>query len=327
MPEGDTVLRTARGLHRALAGRPLAVAELRWAELGDVDLTGRTVLEAVAYGKHLLIRLAALDTSAEAGSAAVLRSRGPQGPATLHTHLRMDGGWRIHATAARKIPSRADPQVRAVLGNTEWTAVGHLLGMLDLVPTADEHTLIGHLGPDIMADDWAETGRAAAIAGWAADPRRPVGAAMLDQTTVAGIGTIYLAETLFVSKISPWTPVGELDAGAVLDTARRLLLRGATQPAPNTTGDIRRKEGMYVHARSGRPCRRCGTIVRVASVGVAPNERPAFYCPTCQPGPAPTDDGRPMAPLGSTPYYFGSRRNSGLGPPRTGGKAPGRGLR
>lgn len=103
MPEGDTVLRTALGLHRALAGRRLTNAELRWAELGDVDLTGRTVLEATAYGKHLLIRLDALDASAAAGSSA-MRSRGPDEPATLHTHLRMDGSWRIHATAATTTP-------------------------------------------------------------------------------------------------------------------------------------------------------------------------------------------------------------------------------
>jgi endonuclease-8 len=209
-----------------------------------------------------------------------------------------------------------------VLANAEWTAVGTLLGMLDLVPTADEHTLIGHLGPDVMADDWDAVGRDAALQRWAAAPTRPVGEALLDQMTVAGIGTIYLAESLFMAKISPWTPAGEVDAGALLDTARRLLLRGAGQPAPNTTGDPRRNEGTYVHARSGRPCRRCGTVVRVAGVRAAPTERPAFYCPTCQVGPTPTDDGRPMAPLGSAPYRFGSRRNVGLGPPRTNSRRP-----
>ena len=59
MPEGDTVLRTARRLHLALAGRPLIRTELRWPTLGHADLAGRTVTEVVAYGKQILTRIAA----------------------------------------------------------------------------------------------------------------------------------------------------------------------------------------------------------------------------------------------------------------------------
>ena len=55
MPEGDVVLRTARRLHAALAGQPLTVSDLRWPSLATVDLTGRTVTEVVATGKHLRV--------------------------------------------------------------------------------------------------------------------------------------------------------------------------------------------------------------------------------------------------------------------------------
>lgn len=310
MPEGDTVLRTSQGLDRALAGRLLTRAELRWGELGGCDISGREVIDASAYGKHLFIRLAAADVVGS--SMPTVTSE----PLTLHSHLRMDGGWRIHATGSRPWPSAADEQIRAVLENDEWTAVGMLLGMLDLVPTAAEHRLIAHLGPDIMADQWSPVGRAVALDRWAGQPGIPVGELLLDQTVVAGIGTYYMAESLFVQHISPWMPAGEVDAAALLEIARELLIRGAKQPVPNTTGDTRRKENAFVHARSGRPCRRCGTVVRVASVRQPPTERPAFYCPSCQPGPAPTDSGRPVPPLGSAPHRLGSQRNVGLGPPR-----------
>ncbi|MDQ6657533.1 MAG: Fpg/Nei family DNA glycosylase [Actinomycetota bacterium] len=309
MPEGDTVLRSSQGLHRALAGRRLTRAELRWGELGAKDLIGREVLEVVAYGKHLFIRLAA---ATEVPTMPTVTSE----PLTLHTHLRMDGSWRIHGSGSRPWPSADDEQIRAVLENREWTAVGILLGMLDLVPTEAEHRLIEHLGPDIMAGEWEPAGRATAVDRWASSGERPVGEVMLDQTVVAGIGTFYMAESLFVKRISPWTPSDEVDAVSVLDLARKLLIRGAQQATPNTTGDPRRHENAFVHARSGRPCRRCGSTIRVAGIGQPPMQRPAFYCPVCQPGPTPTDAGGAMAPLGSAPHRFGSQRNVGLGPGR-----------
>ena len=294
MPEGDTVRRTAARLDHALAGTTLVRAELRWADLGAIDLGGRTVLGVAAYGKHLLTRLAA----------------GDDRPAqTLHSHLRMDGSWRIHATGTRPWPAAADHRVRAVLAGPEWTAVGLLLGVLELVPTDAEETIIGHLGPDIMADGW-DSGRSEAVRRISTQPERHVGAALLDQTNVAGIGTFYLAEALFVQRVSPWAAAGSVDLPAVLDTARHQLLVSVRHAVPTTTGETARGRTSYVHGRSGRPCRRCGGTVRVAPVGEPPMDRTAFYCPRCQPGPAPTDPGRPMRPLGSSPPPAFSPRNT-----------------
>ena len=285
MPEGDTVRRTAARLDQALAGSTLVRAELRWADLGAIDLAGRAVLGVGAYGKHLLTRLAA----------------GNHRPAqTLHSHLRMDGSWRIHATGTRPWPAATDHRVRAVLAGPEWTAVGVLLGVLELVPTEAEERIIGHLGPDIMADGW-DSGRSEAVRRISTRPERHVGAALLDQTNVAGIGTFYLAEALFVQRVSPWAAAGSVDLPAVLDTARRQLLVSIRHAVPTTTGETARGRTSYVHGRSGRPCRRCGGTIRVAPVGEPPMDRTAFYCPHCQPGAAPTDAGRPMRPLGSSP--------------------------
>ena len=307
MPEGDTVLRTARRLHLALAGRPLIRTELRWPTLGHADLAGRTVTEVVAYGKQILTRIAAADGDAPQPRIPTVSAD----PQTLRSHLRMEGRWYIHARDAEPWPPQSRGSVRAVLGGTEWTAIGTWLGLLDLIPTAAEATLIGHLGPDIMADAFVPEGALEAERRLTADPQRHVGAALLDQTTVAGIGTMYMAEALFVQKTSPWTPIGEVDLPALLATARRQLLRGATQAVPSTTGNPRRGLENWVHGRSGQPCQRCGTIIRVAPIGPVLKERPAFYCPQCQPGPTPTDDGRPRNPLGANPKIREDRRPTG----------------
>jgi endonuclease VIII len=292
VPEGDVVWRTAQRLSAALSGRELVVADLRWPSLATADLTGRTVIETVARGKHLLTRLAA--------AAGPTGSRGPSpAPAvTLHSHLRMEGSWRVDRTGfARRSRS---PDVRAVLANDEWTATGISLGMLDLVATTDEATLVGHLGPDVLGPDWDLD---LVLANLRATPERAIGAALLDQRVLAGVGTFYLAETMFLVGRTPWTPIGDLteaERGRVVERAYRLLHLNRDRVVQVTTGDARPGHEAYAHGRSGRPCRRCGTTVRVARIGQPPADRVAFYCPTCQIGPTPTDGGRPQGPIGST---------------------------
>ncbi len=267
MPEGDVVRRTAERLDAALAGRPLVSSDLRWPSLATADLTGRTVVEVVARGKHLL-----------------LRTDG-QPPLTLHSHLRMEGSWHVHATGQPWGSARRREGVRAVLANDQWTAVGHLLGMLDLVPTADEPTLVGHLGPDLLGPDW-DLHRA--VANLQQQPARPIGEALLDQRNLAGVGTMFMAEGLFARRLNPWTPVGTVDdLAALLERIQQLMratLRGAVQ---STTGSTRHGQRTYVHGRHRQPCRRCGTPVRVEPIGVAPQDRVAFYCPQCQAPQAP----------------------------------------
>lgn len=280
MPEGDVVYRTARRLNEALAGVPLERAELRWGELDGSGLVGRETLELVPRGKHLLHRVA--------------------GGWTLHTHLRMEGAWQVMATADVGLRTLANRQLRVVVGTADWTALGLRLGMVDLVRTEREGELVGHLGPDILGPDWDA---ARALANLAVVPERPVGEALLDQRNLAGIGTMYAAESLFLEKVPPWTPVvalGEERLGALVARAQRLLRANLGDARQSTTGSRRNGEESWVHGRSGRECRRCGSQVRVATVGQAPTDRVMFYCPTCQGGLGPTDDGRPQRPLGSS---------------------------
>jgi len=284
VPEGDIVWRVARRLDAALTGRVLTISDLRWPSLATVDLTGREVTGVASRGKHLLVRVAA---PAGDGRAVSL---------TLHSHLRMEGSWHVHRTGERWSARRED-EIRAVLGNATWTAVGHKLGMLDLVPTLREDSLVGHLGPDVLGPDWDP---AEALARLRERPDRPVGEALLDQRNLAGIGTFFMAETLFLRGVTPWTAVRDVpDLPAVVALAHRLLDASRARGTQVTTGDTRPGRTNYVHARSGRSCLRCGTPVRVAPIGAPPEDRVAFYCPRCQLGPAPTDGGRPQRPLGA----------------------------
>jgi endonuclease-8 len=278
VPEGDTVWRTAHQLHAALAGKPIVEADLRWPEISTADLRGRDTIEVVSRGKHVLHRV--------------------EGGLTLHSHLRMEGQWRIEATPGLAARWRRNPQLRALVSAADWTALGLRLGMLDLVPTAREGDLVGHLGPDVLGPDWD----AARAVDNLARAHVPIGQALLDQRNLAGIGTMWCAETLFLEKVPPWTAADELGRPVlerVVARAHRLIDNGRNHAVQSSTGSYRRGDSHYVHARSGRPCRRCGATVRVAPIGVPPQERTMFYCPGCQGGFGPTDDGRPQRPRGA----------------------------
>jgi endonuclease-8 len=280
MPEGDTVFRTASRLHQALVGAPLTVTDLRWPELSTLDFRGVETTEVVSRGKNILHRLA--------------------NGVTIHSHLRMEGQWRVEATSAVTSRALANRQLRAVLGTQTWTALGARLGDLHAVETADEASLVGHLGPDVLGLDWDPDEAARRLH----DALTTVGAALLDQRNLAGVGTLYAAETLFLERLGPWTATADLDPPrltSIVERAHLLLDRGRRHAIQTTTGSDRWGETAFVHGRSGLPCRRCGEPVRVAMIGQAPRERTMFYCPRCQGGLGPTDDGRPQRPLGSSP--------------------------
>ncbi|MCC2319256.1 DNA-formamidopyrimidine glycosylase family protein [Cellulomonas chengniuliangii] len=262
MPEGDIVRRTAARLDQALAGRPLTRAELRWPSAAGADLTGRTVVANVPYGKHLLTRL--------------------DDGRTLHTHLRMEGRWSVERTGSRGAAG-SGASVRAILGNETWTVLGKDLGMLDVLATRDEHQVIGHLGPDLLADDFPRAGLPEALRRWADRGPQPVADVLLDQRVVAGIGTIFMAESLFARGLWPWTPADEVPEPAhLLGVARRLMQRSVAATVPGSTGESGPGAQTLVHGRAGKPCRRCGAPIQVGEARPAPFTRPVFYCARCQ---------------------------------------------
>src|SRR6201996_5855422 len=159
MPEGDVVWYTARRLHEALAGRVLIRSDFRVPRLATADLTGDVVTETVSRGKHLLTRT--------------------QNGLTVHTHLRMDGSWRVRPAADRV---RDSHKIRLILANAEWQATGYLLGVVELIRTSEEPKVTAHLGPDLLGPDWDS---AEAVRRLRAGPDQPIGETPADQAHLA----------------------------------------------------------------------------------------------------------------------------------------------
>jgi endonuclease VIII len=259
VPEGDIVWYTARRLHEALAGRVLTRSDFRVPRYATVNLRGQPVTEAVARGKHLLIRT---------GNSL-----------TVHTHLKMDGSWRIRPATSGE-PQRNAHQIRLILANTEWRAIGYLLGITEVLPTAKEDQVTGHLGPDLLGPDWDA---AEAVRRISQDKERPIGEALLDQRNLAGIGTWFLAEMLFLRGIDPGRPVGSIeDLDALVELGHHLLDANKARIGHTSTGDTRRGQESWVYGRAGQRCRRCGTPVRRGEQGPPGQERLRFWCPNCQ---------------------------------------------
>ena len=259
MPEGDTVWLAGRRLHEALAGQRLTASDFRVPQLATTDLAGRVVREVLSVGKHVLTRI--------------------DDDLTLHTHFRMDGTWHLYRPGDRW---RGGPgwQVRVVLATDRWRAVGYRLPVVEVLARGDEGRAVGHLGPDLLGPGWD---LAEAVRRLCAAPDREIGDALLDQRNLAGIGNLYKAEALFLAGISPWRPVREVrDLGLVVEQARRLLTTNRDHPWQVTTGVNRRGHEHWVYGRGGKPCRRCGTAVTVASQGAPPFDRLTYWCPACQ---------------------------------------------
>ena len=263
MPEGDTIWRTARTLHAALAGRTIlglrsslpAVA----AAAERLRVVGQQVEAVEARGKHLLVCFA--------------------GGAVLHTHLGMRGSWRLlqGAGAGRPSPSRG----RAVIETAGAVAVCSLAPVVEMLSAAQAaaHPGLRRLGPDLLAPrfDPAAAGRRLRARG-----ETPIGVALLDQTALAGIGNVYKSEVLFLCGVSPFTRVRLLDDGTLgrlVGTAGALLRRNLGPGMRRTTAPLAGGR-FWVYGRSGQPCRRCGAAVQRAVQGE--QARSTYFCPTCQ---------------------------------------------
>lgn len=264
MPEGDTVWRAARRLDRALTGSTLTGSDFRVPKHATSDLTGSTVTGTVARGKHLLTRFAPVD-----------------GPAvTLHTHLKMEGVWHVHRLGTRW--RRPVHEARVVLTTTDTEAVGFALGVVELLPTADEEGVVGHLGPDLLGPDWDED---EALRRMSAAPDRTIGEVLLDQTCLAGVGSVYRSELCFTSGVHPRTPVTAVpDLTRLVRRAKQMLELNRERNERATTGELRPGRRLWVYGRSGRPCLRCATLVCEEQLGEPGRERIAYWCPSCQPG-------------------------------------------
>ena len=265
MPEGDTIFRTATVLREALAGRTVTHAQAnarpglrRVPDLSRVE--GRRIETVEARGKHLLI--------------------GFEGGLTLRTHLRMSGSW--HRYAPGEAWRRPKRQATVVLETASSVAVCFNAPVAELL---DERALersapLSTLGPDLLSNDFETE---VAVARLRERDATPLGEALLDQRAVAGIGNVYKSELAFLAGRDPFAPLSALDDDALLELladARRLLRANVRGGARST----RPGGGLWVYGRAGRPCRRCGTLIRVRRQGE--QGRLTYWCPRCQAAPA-----------------------------------------
>ena len=262
MPEGDTVWKAAQRQHAALAGRTLGATDFRVPAFATVDLAGQRVHGVVARGKHLLHRI---------------------GDTTLHTHLKMEGSWRLYRDGARW--NRPAFEARAVLEVPGLQSVGFALGIVELLPSGEEDRVLGHLGPDLLGPDVGE-GRwdaAEAERRMRAHPETPVFVALLDQRNLAGFGNVYANELCFLRGLDPHRPVGEVDdLPGTIALGRRMILANRNRTARVTTGVDRPGRRLWVYG-GGRTCLRCGTPILSGELGATElTGRLVWWCPRCQ---------------------------------------------
>ncbi|MEU1548401.1 DNA-formamidopyrimidine glycosylase family protein [Nocardia sp. NPDC005745] len=259
MPEGDTVYLAAERLRAALAGKELTRSDFRVPRYATVDLRGQVVESVGSYGKHLFIRTPTV---------------------SIHTHLKMEGSWRVFHCGQRWTRPRV--AARVVLSTTDIEAVGFSLGKVDVVRVRDEHRIVDHLGPDLLGPEWDA---AEAVRRLERYPDQPIGVALLDQRNLAGIGNVFRSEVCFLRRVHPATRVGDVpDLLAVVNEAHRILTEAVRKPPRRP----------LAYGRTHRPCQRCGTPLVADLLGdtapdydrVVQRERGIFFCPQCQPVPS-----------------------------------------
>ncbi len=312
MPEGDTIFRAARTLHRALGGHTVTRFETQYAQLArvhdDAPITGRRVDAVAARGKHLLMYFSATgraeaprppaaeeqgERAAPNGLAVRIASSGVAGPLVLRTHMLMSGSWHIYRVGERW--QRSPAAARIVVGTEAFVAVGFAVPIAEFVQTdsLERDQPIARLGPDVLAPEFDA---AEAIARLAANTRPTVAEALLQQQAVAGIGNVFKSELLFLAGVHPFVSPSAVTGaqwGRLMRDARVLLRANVVNPVDTgvvsyrgmrrTTGRSNPMQRLYVYGRRDRPCRRCGTPVRMRRHGE--HNRSTYWCPCCQPAP------------------------------------------
>ncbi len=257
MPEGDTIHYAARRIRPIVEGRVPEIAHphprLR-AERWPEKLAGRAVTSVDAHGKHLFVRF--------------------ENSLAIHSHLRMTGFWGTYRPGQSW--RRGTHRAWLVLRTGEGEAVqfdGPVLELLTASRTRFDRRL-AQLGPDILAPELDEEGFLRRLR--EDHPTRPIGDALLDQRTIAGIGNLWKVEGCFAAGIDPWRRTGDVS------DAEALAIVAACRPGMQQSAlDGRQDRHRRIYNAAGRPCPRCGTpIKKLRAAG-----RGTYVCPKCQPRP------------------------------------------
>lgn len=188
--------------------------------------------------------------------------------------MRMSGSWHVYRTGERW--QRPERQARIAITCSDRVAVCFNAPVVELLnPSAEaNHPSLAGLGPDVLSEpiDLGEVRRRVG----SLSPGLALGELLLDQRIVAGIGNIWRCEALAVEGHHPWTPRAALtddELDRLIATAGRLMHQSLRLSG--------RPESRLVYRRTGRPCRRCGTLIQSRRQGE--QARTAYWCPACQP--------------------------------------------
>jgi endonuclease VIII len=267
VPEGHTLYRLARAQQQTFAGRPVHVTspQGRFAA-GAALLDGRVLREVFSYGKHLF---------------------GDFGGDTLHVHLGLYGSFA--GGTGDPPPVRGALRMRWIADGPDGAGVwADLRGptTCEVLAGPEVAAILARLGPDPLRPRTDGTLAYRRIA----RSRTAIGALLMDQSVLAGVGNVYRAELLFRHGVSPFRPGRAVDAGlwramwADLVTLMRSGVRlgriVTTRPEDRTRrrGRVQGDDAHYVYRRTGLPCRICGTGIRTEVMA----GRNLYWCPVCQ---------------------------------------------
>jgi endonuclease-8 len=267
MPEGDTLLRMARTLERAIGGQTVTRFETVLPALARVDvdtpIAGRTIEGIESRGKWLLMRFS--------------------GDLILLTHMLMSGSWHIYRPGERWWQPRSNQRI--VIETARMVAVAFR------VPVAEFHTEaslarrggFNRLGPDLLADDF-DAG--AAVRNLQSQPEMEIAVALLRQSLLAGIGNEFKSEVCFGAGVNPFRKVrslGEEQLRRLVEVAVEFLRANVTESSRlwrRTTRRAAPEAGLWVYGRSGEACRKCGA--EIVARRHAADGRLTYWCPRCQ---------------------------------------------
>jgi endonuclease-8 len=267
MPEGHTLYRLAADLREAFLDRPVQASspQDRFAEEARL-IDGHVLSASESAGKHLFLTF-------DAGQI-------------VHVHLGLIGVFSIGFGPA------PDPVGAVRLRLQSDTAYADLRGATTcaLIDGDKRDSILSKLGPDPLRDDANPDKAFARIR----RSRKPIGALLMDQTVLAGVGNVYRAETLFRARLSPLTPghkVTHRRWTAMWDDLVDLMTYGVgtgridtvrAEHTPEAMGRPPRVDDhggeVYVYRRAGQACHVCGGTVRTKVL----EGRNLFWCPTCQ---------------------------------------------
>jgi endonuclease-8 len=275
MPEGDTIFRAARSMHRVLAGHPVTRFETAYAHLDrvnvDTPIVGRTIEQIKSAGKHHLIVFS--------------------GDLILRTHMRMNGSWHLYRHGEKWW--RGPQAMRVRIDTADWVAVAFNVPVAEFVTPKELSTTdpVAKLGPDLLG---ATFDRDEAVRRLIASGHQAIALSLLDQRLVAGIGNVYKSEVLYLSGVNPFTPASAVPRATLegmMELARRLLkdnvLEGASgqiqtfRNLRQTNRSMDPDQNLWVYGRIGKPCRKCGTPIEMKKMGI--EARSTYWCPGCQP--------------------------------------------